>query len=197
MAYELYYAFVMPSSTLEFSGFIVWFLMDATFATVALFYAYPASQRKLVTVRTILGVAVGVVFFHKLCEYFPDEREQVTAYWTGWLLETPIGWGELYHLLKRGDTKGQSLEIWYASLRAKSKCVILIVCRITRFLGCLTANGVFMWRYMNVPQNWEYVGSWSSIALVIVTIFPEVIYPYFYIKTHNKMLARERAKKNA
>ena len=116
MAYELYYAFVMPSSTLEFSGFIVWFLMDATFATVALFYAYPPSQRKLVAFRTIVGVAVGVVFFQKLCEYYPDEREQVTAYWTGWLLETPIGWGELYHLIKRGDTKGQSLEIWFEHL---------------------------------------------------------------------------------
>ena len=28
MAYELYYAFVMTSNTFEFTGFIVWFLMD-------------------------------------------------------------------------------------------------------------------------------------------------------------------------
>ncbi|KIW05050.1 uncharacterized protein PV09_04205 [Verruconis gallopava] len=171
MAYELYYAFVMPSSALEFSCFIVWFLMDATFAGVAIAYAYPTGKRTIVTLRTILGVVVGVIFFHALCMQFPDEREQVTAYWTGWLLETPIGWGELYHLISREDTKGQSLEIW-----------------ICRFLGCLTANGVFMWRYLNVPQNWEYVGSWWSIALVAVTIFPEIIYPYYYIKMHQKTI---------
>lgn len=116
MAYELYYAFVMPSSTLKFAGFIVWFLMDATFATIALFYAYPCEQRGIIAARTTLGVVVGVAFFHALCGCFPDEREQVTAYWTGWLLETPIGWGELYHLVKRGDTKGQSLEIWCVTL---------------------------------------------------------------------------------
>lgn len=55
-----------------------------------------------------------------------------------------------------------------------------------------------MWRYMNVPQNWEYVGSWASIALVVVTIFPEVIYPYVYIKTHERMVEKEtREKKKA
>jgi hypothetical protein len=52
-----------------------------------------------------------------------------------------------------------------------------------------------MWRYMNVPQNWSYVGSWASITLVVVTILPEVIYPYVYITTHYKMLERERKKK--
>jgi hypothetical protein len=113
MAYELYYAFVMTSTTLEFAGFVVWFFMDATFAVVALVYAYPKEKRGLVALRTVVGVMVGVAFFHALCKQYPDEREQVTAYWTGWLLETPIGWGELYHLMKRGDTKGQSLEIWF------------------------------------------------------------------------------------
>jgi hypothetical protein len=62
-------------------------------------------------------------------------------------------------------------------------------------LGCLTANGVFMWRYLNVPHNWSYVGSWSSIALVVVTILPEVVYPYVYIKTHRKLLQKEKEKK--
>jgi hypothetical protein len=116
MAYELYYAFMMTSSALEFAGFIVWFLMDMTFATVALVYAYVPEQRRPAASRTVLGVIGGVVFFHLLCLYFPDEREQVTAYWTGWLLQMPIGWGELYHLIKRGDTKGQSLEIWSVTL---------------------------------------------------------------------------------
>src|ERR1700710_705602 len=98
MAYELYYAFVMTSSDLEFAGFVVWFLMDATFATIAIYFAYPHEQRSKMAVRMVFGVLTGVAFFHALCLYFPDEREQVTAYWTGWLLETPIGWGELWHL---------------------------------------------------------------------------------------------------
>jgi lipopolysaccharide export LptBFGC system permease protein LptF len=113
MAYEIYYAFVMTSTDLEFAGFVVWFLMDATFAAIAIYFAYPPEKRGRTAVRMVLGVLVGVAFFHALCAYFPDEREQLTAYWTGWLLETPIGWGELWHLLKRGDTKGQSLEIWF------------------------------------------------------------------------------------
>jgi hypothetical protein len=52
-----------------------------------------------------------------------------------------------------------------------------------------------MWRYLNVPHNWSYVGSWSSIALVVVTILPEVVYPYVYIKTHRKLLQKEKEKK--
>lgn len=112
MAYELYYALVMPSSLLEMSAFLVWFLMDTTFATIAIFHAYPPQERQRVAMRTCVGVLVGVTFFHELCLWFPDEREQVTAYWTGWLLELPIGWAELYYLMTRGDTKGQSLEIW-------------------------------------------------------------------------------------
>jgi hypothetical protein len=52
-----------------------------------------------------------------------------------------------------------------------------------------------MWRYLNVPQNWEYVGSSWSIALVVATILPEVIYPYVYIKTHAKKTGEETARK--
>jgi len=54
--------------------------------------------------------------------------------------------------------------------------------RLTRFLGCPTAYAVFVWRYMNVPMNWEYVGSIWSIAVMILTLIPEVIYPVVYIR---------------
>ena len=56
---------------------------------------------------------VGVAFLRVLAAVWPDEREQVTAYWTGILLQLPIGWTSVYLLLSRGDAKGQSLEIWY------------------------------------------------------------------------------------
>lgn len=111
MAYEIYYAFATTSTTFERLCFLVWFLLDLSFALVALFSAYRPERRKLVASRLILGVVVGVGFLHWLCQRFPDEREQVTAYWTGLLLQLPIGWGSLYLLLRDG-TKGHSLEIW-------------------------------------------------------------------------------------
>lgn len=115
MAYEIYYSFVCTSTTFEFICFLFWFLFDVSFATVAVMNAYPTHgphRRLIVTARIVGLVAAGVAFLHMLCKLYPDDREQITAYWTGALLETPIGWGSLYLLIKRGDTKGQSLEIW-------------------------------------------------------------------------------------
>jgi hypothetical protein len=33
----------------------------------------------------------------------------------GLYLELPVGWGQIWYLVKREDTRGQSLEIWYVS----------------------------------------------------------------------------------
>lgn len=112
MAYEIYYAFVTTSTTFELACFLVWFALDLSFASVAILSAYPPERRKLVAGRMVAGVVVGIAFFHAICQIWPDEREQVTAYWTGLLLQFPIGWGSVYLLLQRGDTKGHSLEIW-------------------------------------------------------------------------------------
>jgi len=113
LSYEIYYAFTTTSTPFERLSFLIWFLLDLTFALVALFTAYPSSRRKLVGSRLFLGTLLGLTFLHFLCRKFPDEREQVTAYWTGLLLQLPIGWGSLIHLLKRDNgTKGHSLEIW-------------------------------------------------------------------------------------
>lgn len=112
MAYEIYYAFATTSTVFEKISFLAWFLLDVSFAVVAIFAAYRPERRKLVATRILVGVLLGVLFLHALCLRFPDEREQVTAYWTGILLQLPIGWGSLYLLIQRGDTKGHSLEIW-------------------------------------------------------------------------------------
>lgn len=58
--------------------------------------------------------------------------------------------------------------------------------RIMRYLGCFTAYGVFLWRYLNVPENWAYVGSIWSTALIGLTLLPETIYPFVYIWAHRK-----------
>ena len=48
----------------------------------------------------------------RLAWWWPDEREQKTAFWSGLYLELPIGWGQIYYLVKNENTNGQSLEIW-------------------------------------------------------------------------------------
>jgi hypothetical protein len=66
------------------------------------------------TVRKLVWMTVpGMGFLWVVGRMWPDEREQLTAFWMGVYLELPIGWGQVYYLLKRGDTKGQSLEIWW------------------------------------------------------------------------------------
>ncbi|KAF2264022.1 hypothetical protein CC78DRAFT_533474 [Lojkania enalia] len=164
MAYEIYYAFACTSTTFEVFSFLVWYFMDLAFATVAIKYAYPPSRRTSTAVKLFFGVLLGLGFLHGLCLYFPDEREQITAFWTGVYLELPIGWGALYLLLREGNTKGHSIEIW-----------------LTRFLGCYCAFAVFVWRYLNVPENWEYVASPWSVGGMVVTLIPEHIYPFAYI----------------
>lgn len=59
-----------------------------------------------------MGFLVGVLALYVLSMIFPDDRQQITAYWTGILLELPVGWVSVYLLLKHQDTKGHSLEIW-------------------------------------------------------------------------------------
>ena len=58
--------------------------------------------------------------------------------------------------------------------------------RITRYLGCICAFLVFIWRYLNAPANWSYVGSFWSIADMVVTLLPETIYPFVYSWAHKK-----------
>lgn len=56
--------------------------------------------------------------------------------------------------------------------------------RITRYLGCYTAYGVFVWRYVNAPQNWAYVNSFWSWFIILFTLFPETVYPFVYLWAH-------------
>lgn len=67
-------------------------------------------------------------------------------------------------------------------------------CRITRYLGCICAFLVFIWRYLNAPANWSYVGSFWSIAGMVVTLLPETIYPFVYIWAHRKERGEIKAK---
>ncbi|EMD64727.1 hypothetical protein COCSADRAFT_355879 [Bipolaris sorokiniana ND90Pr] len=178
MAYEIYYAYVCTTTTFQRACFFVWFLFDITFVSVALAYAYKSGERARTIVKLLWQTPAWMVFLWWVGGLWPDEREQKTAFFTGLYLELPIGWGQILYLATRGDTKGQSLEIW-----------------VTRYLGCITAFLVFIWRYVNVPENWAYVGNWWSIGGMIVTLLPETVYPFFYVWAHHK--EREKKEKTA
>ena len=53
--------------------------------------------------------------------------------------------------------------------------------RITRYLGCWTAYGLFAWRYPNIPDNWSYVASPWSVWLIGLTLGAETVYPFVYV----------------
>ena len=69
--------------------------------------------------------------------------------------------------------------------------------RITRYLGCITAFLVFIWRYLNAPENWSYVANPWSIGGMIVTLLPETVYPFFYVWAHRKEKEQARLSEEA
>lgn len=189
-AYELFYAFATTDTKLERVCFLVWFILDITLSTTTFFATYPPDERRRKALQTFGVFLISIFGLHTLTVIFPDDREQVTAYWTGILLQLPIGYLSVYLLLKHEDTKGHSIEIWYVSL-GSSKESELIRVRITRFTGCLVAYAVFLWRYLNVPENWAYVGSAWSLGIMVVTFIPEIIYPFVYLRIKLKKEKRE------
>jgi hypothetical protein len=116
MAYEIYYAYVCTTTNFQRACFFVWFLFDITFVTVALKYAYGEGERKRAVGKLAWQVPVWMGFLWVLGRVWEDEREQKTAFWTGLYLELPIGWGQIYYLVRNESTKGQSLEIWYVTI---------------------------------------------------------------------------------
>ncbi|KAL2837766.1 hypothetical protein BJY01DRAFT_220566 [Aspergillus pseudoustus] len=165
LAYEFYYAFTTTSTLTERACFLIWFALDLAFVGLALWQVYsPAQRHRIVTEMAMLYFPLALGALKCLSTLYPDERQQVTAYWTGIFLQLPVGWVYVYRLLADRSTRGQSLEVW-----------------LVRYLGCFTAYGVFIWRYLNVPRNWGYVGSFWSIGVIVATLVPETVYPFVYI----------------
>lgn len=127
MAYELYYAFTTTSTTTERIGFLVWFQLDITFVTLAIRRIYAPEQQRAVIRNMVVGFLGGLAGLYALSNAFPDDRDQVTAYWTGILLQLPIGWACLLLLWKDMDTRGHSLEIWYVDTYSSSFTIEKII----------------------------------------------------------------------
>jgi hypothetical protein len=93
-------------------SFLVWFGLDIAFTTEVVLCVYAPGQRLAIIEKIISGFLAGLLILCTLTAIFPDERQQLTAYWTGILLELPVGWVSVYLLLHNRDTKGHSIEIW-------------------------------------------------------------------------------------
>lgn len=63
--------------------------------------------------------------------------------------------------------------------------------RITRYIGCIFAYAVFIWRYLNVPENWSYVGSPLSWWIMGLTLLPETAFPFVYLHIHKEQEKKE------
>jgi hypothetical protein len=74
-----------------------------------------------------------------------------------------------------------------ALLPSLGKVALTGLDRTTRYLGCITAFAVFVWRYLNAPHNWAYVGSRSSIAVMFLTLLPDTLYPFMYLWVYARM----------
>ena len=75
MAYELFYAFVCTTTSFELVCFLMWFLFDISFASVAITSAYPQRERRSVVLRLTSLLVSGVGFLYMVCKFWPDERE--------------------------------------------------------------------------------------------------------------------------
>ncbi|OQD66513.1 hypothetical protein PENPOL_c004G06793 [Penicillium polonicum] len=148
LAYELYYAFATTSTRLERICFLVWFQLDLTFVALALWRVHGPDQGKRIAGEMLVYCITALAGLRYLGYLYPDDREQITAYWTGILLQLPAGWVYVYGLVKHRSLLGHSLEIW-----------------LLRYLGCFTAYGLFIWRYLNIPRNWEQIVAPSSIPV--------------------------------
>lgn len=113
MAYEVFYAFTTTSTWIERIAFFIWFELDLGFALVALRRAHTPAARSVIQRNMTIGFFLALAGLKALARAYPDDREQITAYWTGILLQFPVGWVYLYLLLKHRGTQGHSLETWY------------------------------------------------------------------------------------
>ena len=52
--------------------------------------------------------------------------------------------------------------------------------RLMRFLGTFFAISVFLWRYVNVPENWTFVANPWSIFFVSAWFLGDLLYPFVF-----------------
>jgi len=63
--------------------------------------------------------------------------------------------------------------------------------RCMRFLGTACSFGTIFWRYVNIPENWGWVGGLWSLLGVGLWFAGDVVYPFVYY--HVRMGKAKRA----
>lgn len=49
-------------------------------------------------------------------------------------------------------------------------------------LNCLAAFATYLWRYVNVPENWEFVVSPIAITVMLLCVVEPVVGLYLYLQ---------------
>ncbi|KAM0721448.1 hypothetical protein Q7P37_002372 [Cladosporium fusiforme] len=174
MSYKLFCAFATTSTPFERAAFLAWFAFDVAFAAVAVWYAYLKQERLSVALRPAGGVLLELGAFAVLARIWPDEKEQLTGLPMMFALQLPVHWGGLWVLVREKSAKGHSLKMW-----------------ITRYIACIFICAVFVWRWLNVPGNWSYINSPYNWWIMGLTLLPETIFPFVYMRVLKMQEARE------
>lgn len=96
IAWELFYGLVVPTSLWQHVGFLVWFALDIIFVAVIVRYGSFRGRRRDRAKGVIVLALVLLLALYKVSRWYSDDGQQMTAYWSGILLQMPCGMD--YHL---------------------------------------------------------------------------------------------------
>ena len=66
--------------------------------------------------------------------------------------------------------------------KLRASALLTICHRCARTLGTLFGFLSFIWRYVNVPDNWSYVVNPWALALMSASILGDALYPVFFLR---------------
>ena len=115
IAWELFYGIFTPKLFIERITFPAWVILDLGFITSYILYSTPAREQRARVASIVLYTTLFLLLLRGLTVYYPDDGQQLTAFWTGILLELPVGWFELYALFGKQADSGVAIVTWYVS----------------------------------------------------------------------------------
>lgn len=181
LSYEFFYALTTTSTTFERTCFLAWSWCCLYYYGCFIYLCIWSKRYNYYS--DFYGFSHGR--FNLICTFNDISRRSSTDYslldWNS--LGTPSRLGKRILVIKKPRHE-RSLHwdlVIANSLLWKTTANTRYFLRVTRLLGCLAAYSVFIWRYLNVPENWAYVGSIWSIGIMVLTIIPEIIYPFTFI----------------
>lgn len=103
VAWELFYGIAVPTSLWQRVGSFVWFALDMIFFTAIVIYGnFEGRRRDHATSVRVLAL-VFLLAPCKVTESCSDDGQQMTAYWSGVLLQLPAGWITIFPIWRTRD----------------------------------------------------------------------------------------------